>query len=113
MRLMVSRDLDVVDMGVGRDLAGQHHEAGVGQRLGGDPRRGSLLEDGVEDGVGDLVGHLVGMAFGPDSDVKRSRWPFAKTPEVGALPGLAVSGFSGERFSSICESPASGSVTRR
>ncbi len=32
----VARDLDVVDVRVGGDLAGQHHQAGVAQRLGGD-----------------------------------------------------------------------------
>ena len=51
-------------MRVGRDLAGQHDEAGVAQRLGGDARARVLLEDRVEDGVGDLVGHLVGVALG-------------------------------------------------
>jgi hypothetical protein len=60
----VARDLDVVDVRVGGDLAGQHHEAGVGQRLGGHAAARVLLEDRVEDRVGDLVGDLVGMAFG-------------------------------------------------
>ena len=59
----VARDLDVVDVRVGRDLAGQHHEAGVAQRLGGDARARILREDRVQDGVGDLVRDLVGMAF--------------------------------------------------
>ncbi len=60
----VARDLDVVDVRVGRDLAGQHHQAGVGQRLGGHAAARVLLEDRVEDRVRDLVGHLVGVAFG-------------------------------------------------
>jgi hypothetical protein len=51
-------------MRVGGDLAGQHHQAGVAQRLGGHAAARVLLEDRVEDGVRDLVGHLVGMAFG-------------------------------------------------
>ena len=34
----LARDLDVVDVGVGRDLAGQYHEAGVDQGLGSDAR---------------------------------------------------------------------------
>ena len=60
----VARDLDVVDVRVGRDLAGEHHEAGVAQGLGGDSRARILLEDRVEDRVGNLVGDLVGVAFG-------------------------------------------------
>jgi len=51
----VARDLDVVDVGVGRDLAGEHHQAGVAQSLGGDARARVLGEDRVEDRVGDLV----------------------------------------------------------
>src|SRR5450432_2293460 len=60
----VARDLDVVDVGVGRDLAGEHHQAGVAERLGGDTRARVLPEDRIEDGVGYLVGDLVGVAFG-------------------------------------------------
>ena len=60
----VARDLDVVDVRVGRDLAGEDDQAGVAQGLGGDARARILLEDRVEDGVGDLVGDLVGVAFG-------------------------------------------------
>ena len=39
--------LDVVDVRVGRDLAGQHHQAGVGQRLGCHARARVLLEDRI------------------------------------------------------------------
>ena len=53
-----------VDVGVGRDLAGDDDEAGRDQRLAGDASVGIVAEDGVEDGVGDLVGHLVRMALG-------------------------------------------------
>ena len=53
-----------VDLGVGRELAGDHRHAGVDQGLAGDPRVRILLETGVEDGVRDLVGDLVRMAFG-------------------------------------------------
>ncbi|MCY1551354.1 hypothetical protein D9M68_876780 [compost metagenome] len=59
----VARDLNVVDVRVGRDLAGQHHQAGVGQRLGGHAAARVLLEDCIEDRVGNLVSHLVGVAF--------------------------------------------------
>ena len=51
-------------MRVGRDLAGEHHEAGVGQCLGGHAAARVLREDRVEDRVGNLVGDLVGVAFG-------------------------------------------------
>jgi hypothetical protein len=60
----VARDLDVVDVRVGGDLAGQHDQAGVGQRLGGHAAARVLREDRVEDRVGDLVRHLVRVAFG-------------------------------------------------
>ena len=53
-----------VDVGAGRDLAGDHHEAGLDQRLAGHAAASVLREDRVEDGVRDLVGDLVGMAFG-------------------------------------------------
>jgi hypothetical protein len=59
----VARDLDVVDMRVGGDLAGQHDQTGVGQGFGGNARFGVLLEDRVQDRIGDLVGDFVGMAF--------------------------------------------------
>jgi hypothetical protein len=59
----VARDLDVVDVRVGGDFAGEHHEPGVAQRLGRDARARVLREDGVENGVGDLVGDLVGVTF--------------------------------------------------
>jgi len=61
----VARDLDVVDVGafLGGDLAGQHHQARVGQRLGRDTGIGVLRQQGVQDGIGDLVGDLVGVAF--------------------------------------------------
>jgi putative ubiquitin-RnfH superfamily antitoxin RatB of RatAB toxin-antitoxin module len=60
----VARDLDVIDVGVGRDLAREHHQAGVAQRFGRHARAGILSVDGVEDRVGDLVGHLVRMTLG-------------------------------------------------
>ena len=59
----VARDLDVVDMRVGRDLAGEHDEAGVAQRLGGHARARVLRQYRVENRVGDLIGDLVGVAF--------------------------------------------------
>src|SRR6185312_5985219 len=47
-----------------RDLAGDHHVAGLGQRLTGDARARILGEDGVKDGVRDLITNLVGVALG-------------------------------------------------
>ncbi len=58
------RDLAVVGVGGGGDLARDHHQAGGHQGLAGHARLGVLGEDGVEHAVGDLVGDLVGMAFG-------------------------------------------------
>ena len=60
----VAGHLDVIHMRVGGDFTGQHHEAGVGQRFGGDAAAGVLLEDRIKDRIRDLVGHLVGVAFG-------------------------------------------------
>jgi hypothetical protein len=54
----------VVDLGVGGDLARQHHQAGAHQGFGGDAGGGVLDQDGVQDGIGNLVGDLVRMAFG-------------------------------------------------
>ena len=53
-----------VDVGLGRDLAGDDDEAGRDQRLAGDAAGRIVPEDGVEDGVRDLVGDLVGVALG-------------------------------------------------
>ena len=51
-------------VGLGRDLAGDDHQACVDQRLAGDPAARVGGEHRVEDAVGDLVGDLVGMALG-------------------------------------------------
>src|SRR5581483_110822 len=53
-----------VDVRLGRDLAGDDHEAGRDQRLARDAAHRVVPEDGVEDGVRDLVGDLVRMALG-------------------------------------------------
>jgi hypothetical protein len=53
-----------VDVGLGRDLAGDQDEAGVDQALAGDPPFGVVAHDGIEDAVGDLVADLVRMALG-------------------------------------------------
>src|SRR5690606_24802566 len=59
-----ARDVDVVDVCGGRDLAGEHDQAGVAKGLGGDARESVLRQDGVQDPVRDLVGDLVRMPFG-------------------------------------------------
>ena len=56
--------VDVIHRGIGGDLAGQHHQTGVGQGFGGHAAERILRQAGIQDGIGDLVGHLVGVAFG-------------------------------------------------
>ncbi len=53
-----------VDVRLGRDLAGYHHEAGGDQGLASHAALGILFQHRIEDGVGNLVGHLIGMAHG-------------------------------------------------
>ena len=53
-----------VDVGVGRDLAEDEHEAGRRGGLAGDPGVRVLADDRVQDGVADLVAHLVRVALG-------------------------------------------------
>jgi hypothetical protein len=59
----VARNLNIIDVGVRRDLSGQHHQTRVAQGFGGHARARILFEDGVENGVGNLVGDLVRVAF--------------------------------------------------
>ena len=56
---------DVLDVHVRgrRDLAGDHDEAGVHQRLAGHAAGRIVAQHGVQDAVGDLVGDLVGVAL--------------------------------------------------
>ena len=110
----VARHLDVIDHRVGGDLAGQHHQAGVGQCLGGHAAARVLRQQGVEDGVGDLVGHLVRVAFGNrfGSEEKAVR-QFHLTKLLGSIGNrvAATSRSPGERFSrTFLRRPASCSV---
>src|SRR5690606_10794655 len=50
----VARHLDIVDVGLGGDFAGQHYQAGIAQRFSRHARVRILRENGVENGVGDL-----------------------------------------------------------
>ena len=52
-----------VDVGLGRDLAGDHDEARRDQRLARHPAGRVVGEDSVENGVGNLVGNLVRMTL--------------------------------------------------
>ena len=60
----LARDLVVGDLGVGRDLAGEHDHAGLAERLAGDAGLRVLAEDLVDDGVRDQIAHLVGVPLG-------------------------------------------------
>ena len=57
------RDIDVVELGFGRDFATDDGQVGLHVRLAGDTAHLVLCEAGVEDCVGDRVCHLVWMAF--------------------------------------------------
>ena len=60
----LARDLRDVDVGLGGDLTGHDHEAGVDQALAGDATSGVVRHHRVEDPVGDLVADLVGVPLG-------------------------------------------------
>ena len=60
----LASELGDVDVGAGRDLAGDDAQTGREQRLAGDTTVRILGEDRVEDRVADLIGHLVGMTLG-------------------------------------------------
>ena len=53
-----------VDVCLGRDLAGNDHQAGGGKGFARHTAEGILREAGIEDRVGNLVGDLIGMPFG-------------------------------------------------
>ena len=53
-----------VNVCLGRDLAGNDHQASGGKGFGGYAAEGVLRQTGVEDRIGDLVGDLVRMSFG-------------------------------------------------
>ena len=59
----LARHIVEVHVALGRDFAGNHHQAGRNQRLAGDAALRVLLHHFVEDGVGNLVGDLVRVAF--------------------------------------------------
>ena len=102
----VSRHLDVIHMGVGGDLTGQHHQTGVAQGLGGDAGFGVLREDGIENGIRDLIGHLVRVTFrdrlgSKEKIVRQGTSSQKKLTTISRCFGLEA--FS-ERFSRIVKS---------
>ena len=56
-------DLVVIKLGLGRDLAADHHDVALGVGLAGDAAHRILRQTGVKDGVGNGVANFVGMAF--------------------------------------------------
>jgi hypothetical protein len=60
----LAHDLLVIQLGVGRDLAGEHDVVALDERFAGDAAELVLLEAGVENGVGNVIAHLVRVAFG-------------------------------------------------
>ena len=59
----LARDLDEVELGLGRDLAADDHDVRLDVGFAGDAAELVLREAGVEDGVGNRVGDFVGMTF--------------------------------------------------
>ncbi len=57
------RDLLEVELGLGRDLAANHHDVRLDEGLAGDAAELVLRQAGVEDGIGNRVGDFVGMAL--------------------------------------------------
>ena len=47
----VARDLYVIDMRIGGDFSGQHHQTGIGQRFSCDTAARVLFEDGIQNSV--------------------------------------------------------------
>jgi hypothetical protein len=82
--------LNVIDVGVGGDFTGQHHQTGVAQRFGGHAGFRVLGQNGVQNGVGNLVGDLVGMAFrdgfGSEKIIVRHRKLLIWFEKYGRLP---------------------------
>ena len=64
LRDRVAHDLLEVNVSLGRDLAGNHHQPGAGECFAGHAAHGVLRQAGIKNGIGNLVGNLVRMAFG-------------------------------------------------
>ena len=83
-------DLVVVELGVGRDLAGEDHVVALDQRLARDAALRVLLEAGVEDRVGDVIADLVGVTFG--HRLGRERETRHDAPQKQKKPADCVAG---------------------
>ena len=55
---------EIIELRVGRDLAGEDDDVALGERFAGHAAVGVLGEAGVEDAVADRVANLVGVSFG-------------------------------------------------
>ena len=93
-----ANDAGDVDVGVGGDLAGHHHQAGRAEHLAGDTAVAILGQHRVQNPIGDLVGDLVRvplgdrlgreqeLAHGGDSTSGPGRNPAALTPPRAHAP---------------------------
>ena len=98
----VLRDLAVVGVRLGGDLAGDDHQPGGDEGLAGDAPVGVFAEDDVEHAVGDLVGDLVRVPFrdgfgGEEVFLGHAIAPFDPREAACRLWGSG----SGRRFSGI------------
>ena len=59
----IADDRLVIDLGRGRDLAGEHHVVALDQGLAGDAALRILREAGVEHAVGNKIGDFVRVTF--------------------------------------------------
>ena len=92
-------------MRVGGDLAGQYHEAGVGQRLGGHAAARVLLENCVQNRVRDLVGYFVGVAFGDGFGSKEKIVRHMHKLHLSYKARCLGLELSANALAGICESP--------
>ena len=83
----LARDAYEIGMGAAGNFAGQHDEAGFGQRLEGNSGVGVFGNQRIENCIRNLIAHLVGMAFG---DRLRREEKILKRHSLGLL-GLLVS----------------------
>jgi hypothetical protein len=103
-------DVHVVDVGLGGDLAGDHHQAGGHQGLAGHPAAGSWARMASSTASEIWSATLSGWPSETDSEVNRyslamQRSSKAKIPSGSALPSLGIS--ERRRFSSIFGRPGS------
>ena len=103
----VPSHIDVIDLGVRRDLTRQHDQAGIAQGLGGYARKRILGQNRIQNRIGDLVGDLVRVPLGDGFRGKKvvitHKFRFQSGEKgPGSRPALPR---SGRRFSGICRPP--------